>query len=349
MQKPKLLLIGPLPNIPANKIGGARVSFSYLVEYLKEQGEVFELINTKTYEQGWKKIINPIYFLIQFLRKIEKSDIVFLNVSQGGTQTLGPLCFIFTRILNKKFVFRPFGGSLKDYYVKYSKPQKWIFDNTILKADIFFLQTHELIQYFTALGGEGKILHLPTSRDEPQESLIPKSKAFKKRFVFMGHIKESKGLNDILEAIEQLDDSYTIHLYGPIKEAAYEALATAADSPYKGLLKKEEVHETLSQYDVLLLPTYFSGEGYPGAIIEGYSLGLPVIASRWKAIPEIVEENKTGLLVHPKSTEALVKAIQFFNQNNYSQFSIDARSHFLENFHSKNVVGKVMQSIQELK
>lgn len=344
--KYRILLIGPLPNLEANKIGGARVSFSELIHCFKKQNQDFQIINTKPFDTGWKRVLNPFYILTRFFNHIFRHDLVFLNVSQGGTKLLAPLLFLFCRLLNKKFVFRPFGGSLKAYYQRYSKLQKWIFKHSILKADLFFLQTQELVQYFSKMGGN--IQQLPTSRDQPDVSLTSQHNSYQKRFVFMGHIKPSKGIDHLLEAKDLLDNSYTIHLYGPIADEKYHALAQKQYSPYQGLLKKAEVLATLRQYDVLVLPTFFSGEGYPGAIIEAYSLGMPVIATEWKAIPEIVQHSQTGFLIAPQSTQALIEAMQSFDQTNYQQFSKQAQNYFSTTFDADIVVQRVITALHSL-
>lgn len=228
---------------------------------------------------------------------------------------------------------------MQEQYESYNRFQKWLFQKTILRADIFYLQTKALMHYFCQ--SQANIQQLPTSRGLPE---IQAKKDFKKRFIYLGHIKESKGVNLLEQAATQLDDSYTIHTYGPIYEEKYRTQL----STYQGLLGKEEVYQTLSQYDVLVLPTWFSGEGYPGAIIEAYSLGMPVIATHWKSIPEIVENQKTGLLIEPKSIEELLKAIQFFDQKNYRQFSQAAKDYFLANFEAGRVLGTVVHQIQQI-
>ena len=81
-------------------------------------------------------------------------------------------------------------------------------------------------------------------------------------------------------------------------------------------------------YDVLILPTYHEGEGYPGIILEAFSLGLPVISTNWNSIPEIVKHNENGLLVPIKDVDSLIKAILYFNQNNYQNFRTNAINSF---------------------
>lgn len=258
-------------------------------------------------------------------------------MSQGGTKWLAPLLFVLTKVFRKKFVFRPFGSWMQAQYESYNGFQKWLFQRTVIRADIFFLQTKALMHYFAQF--QANIQQLPTSRDLPK---IKKESNFQKCFIYLGHIKESKGIDLLEQAAKQLDTSYTIHAYGPIHKEKYRTQL----SIYQGLLAKEEVHQTLSQYDVLVLPTWFSGEGYPGAIIEAYSLGLPVITTLWKSIPEVVEDQRTGLLIPPKSLEGLISAIQYFNKDNYQEYAQEAKDYFLTHFESEKVLSKVIDQIQ---
>ncbi|MEL7222020.1 MAG: glycosyltransferase family 4 protein [Bacteroidota bacterium] len=339
-----ILLIGPLPKPAANKVGGARVSFQQLVTYMAEQSYNFQLIETQPYALGWKKVLNPLQLLLRFFAFIWKTDIVWLNVSQKGTRFLAPLLYCLTKLSGKQFVFRPFGSSLQDDFQRYGNLQQYWFKNTALKADILFLQTHQSIDFFRPLAKN--IQHLPTSRPAPK--VEEREPDFQKRFLFLGHIKSSKGIDEILAAQQQLDDNYQIHLYGPIMEDQYKQLFAADNTIYKGVVQRDQINAYLQAYDVLLLPTYFSGEGYPGAIIEAYSLGLPVIATQWRAIPEIVKDGQTGRLIEPKNIAALVEAIQSFDTENYPLFSLHAWQYFQERFVQEVVLKTTIKTVFQL-
>jgi glycosyltransferase involved in cell wall biosynthesis len=79
-----------------------------------------------------------------------------------------------------------------------------------------------------------------------------------------------------------------------------------------------------------MLPTFYKGEGYPGIIIEAYSLGIPVIATTLQGIQEITDKYQTGILVEPKNAHGLVAAIRYFDETNYADMSAAAYKKFDE-------------------
>ena len=51
-------------------------------------------------------------------------------------------------------------------------------------------------------------------------------------------------------------------------------------------------------------------EGFPTVLLEAMSYGLPIICSRIGGLPEIVEEEKTGLLYEPGNVDELADRIR---------------------------------------
>jgi len=65
----------------------------------------------------------------------------------------------------------------------------------------------------------------------------------------------------------------------------------------------------MRDYDALLFPTYWQGEGIPGVVLEAFQAGLPVITTDWRSIPELVDDS-CGILVPPRDVDALEAAMQ---------------------------------------
>lgn len=135
----------------------------------------------------------------------------------------------------------------------------------------------------------------------------PKRYASEKlRVVFMARVNKMKGLDwifELAEAIEEqhLQDRISITFYGPILEddKSYfeENVSRFSFMGYKGILEPKDIHETLSNYDVMLLPTHYYTEGLPGSVVDAYISGIPVIVTEWKHSQEFVEDGKSGFIV----------------------------------------------------
>jgi glycosyltransferase involved in cell wall biosynthesis len=76
---------------------------------------------------------------------------------------------------------------------------------------------------------------------------------------------------------------------------------------FHGLLGREPLGELFAAATVFALPTL--REAFGLSILEAMAFGLPVVASRIEAIPEIVADGETGLLVPPREATALAAAI----------------------------------------
>ena len=68
-----------------------------------------------------------------------------------------------------------------------------------------------------------------------------------------------------------------------------------------------EAYKYLKAFDIFVLPSV--KEGFPYAILEAMSAGLPIVATKMSGIPEIIKNNINGLLAPIKSPKALAKKI----------------------------------------
>jgi glycosyltransferase involved in cell wall biosynthesis len=68
-----------------------------------------------------------------------------------------------------------------------------------------------------------------------------------------------------------------------------------------------DVGEYVQAFDLLLFPS--RKEGFPYAILEAGYAGVPVIASAVGGIPEAIEDMKTGVLIHPRSSQEVARAL----------------------------------------
>jgi len=75
-----------------------------------------------------------------------------------------------------------------------------------------------------------------------------------------------------------------------------------------GFVPAERKNLALRNADMFCFPTYYLAEGQPANLIEALAFGLPIVTTRWRAIPEMLPENYPGL-VNPRSPDQIAKAL----------------------------------------
>jgi len=75
-----------------------------------------------------------------------------------------------------------------------------------------------------------------------------------------------------------------------------------------GRLSQQQLAEEYNRADVFVSPSLYEGFGLPAA--EAQACGTPVVATTAGALPEVVADGESGLLVAPGSTAALARAIE---------------------------------------
>ncbi len=115
---------------------------------------------------------------------------------------------------------------------------------------------------------------------------------------------------ELIGAAERLPPNVEVDVYGPLGGGLSESVFSGLRrTRYRGVLPPEEVPATMAGYDAFVLPTYHPGEGYPGVILEALAAGIPIVATRWRMVPELVDE-ESGLLVEPRDADDLFRAMQ---------------------------------------
>jgi glycosyltransferase involved in cell wall biosynthesis len=128
------------------------------------------------------------------------------------------------------------------------------------------------------------------------------------RVLFVGWVTVMKGCREILEVARQLPE-VDFALIGPIMADMQTHLERRpANVMLYGTLDHPEVLREMCASDVFLFPSFT--EGFPNAVLEAMSVGLPVVATRVGAIPEMIEDGKGGLLFEHADVPGLVRAIR---------------------------------------
>jgi len=258
--------------------------------------------------QGVRGVFRFLGLLLRAYRAARKADIVTLHCSTTAVHLVGLPMLCVARLARRPFMLRKFAGD--DHRERLGKLAAALAEWVLRRADRYLAQTKHLAALAEERGFT-QCTWFPTSRPTPPEDFAPRPPGgVCRNFVYVGRICEVKGIHTLIEAAAALPPDIHIDLYGPWYDDTERTVFDAVPNlNYCGELKPEEVLPTMARYDASLLPTHWQGEGYPGAVIESYLAGLPVIASDWQAIPEIVDSG-VGLLVPPRDPGALAAAMR---------------------------------------
>ena len=168
--------------------------------------------------------------------------------------------------------------------------------------------------------------------------------------LFFGLVRRYKGLENLLKAFSQVHEKFDVALLiaGDFVEGKekYETFIRDNNLSSKtyihaGYIKDEDVPLFFSASDILVQP-YLSFSGQSGVPPTAYYYSKPVIASKVGGLPEIVINNKTGLVID-SNTDELTNALSYLlnNPDKIEEFGNNGKE-FLENELSWNNIAHLM-------
>lgn len=208
------------------------------------------------------------------------------------------------------------------YWVIGGALAQWLRDNncdlkSYKKLKGIFVESPKMIQELEKLGIHGAV-HVPNFKRIEYQPSIDNRQYDKVKFVFLSRVHQEKGCSLIVESVKHLNDlgyhdKFSVDFFGPIDPEYPEFLSSIEkvdNISYKGFLKIDNNgYDTLAQYNMMLFPTFWHNEGFPGVIIDAFISGLPVLASDWHFNSDLIDDT-TGMIIPTNNQEALDNAMK---------------------------------------
>ena len=286
----KIIFIGPLGGgrMPKN---GASIKNFYIVKKIKELTNNLSIIDTERWKQN-PLILFRLFLTIIFNRKAK----YILSLNNNSAYRL---LAIFNYLPFKRCVFYwVIGGSIAEW-IQTGKVSRKVYN----VVNTFLVEGKSMVDTLSCCGFNNAI-YIPNFKKITFIPELPNRQGVFK-FIFLSRINPHKGCDYILSVVERLNEKYSdrfiVDFYGEVADE-YSSFLPRVESvkniDYKGFidLRENVNYNILAQYDAMLFPTFWHGEGFPGILVDAFVGGLPVIASDWHLNSDIITHGRTGFL-----------------------------------------------------
>jgi glycosyltransferase involved in cell wall biosynthesis len=134
------------------------------------------------------------------------------------------------------------------------------------------------------------------------------------RIAFMGQLGSRKGVPQLVAALGRLADEpnwcATLTGDGEIlaTRQAIELLGIGDRVSVPGWVSDAEHETVIGNADIFVLPSF--NENLPLSLVEAFAHGVAVVCTPVGAVPDVVKNERTGLLVEPNDIDGLTEAIR---------------------------------------
>ena len=303
----KILLISPTEK----GIGGVAQHVQGLSNFLINQNHKIDIISSEnTFTIPVKGLKNPSFMLSSFLktRTMKGNDIVHAHNI--------PAALAMKKAVGKKVLSLHgiYSQQITELHGKiYSNISKNYEEKALNWADSITAVSKEVCEYYSKFGFNVRYIPNAVNLDSfPKKSI----KKFQNQIIYAGRLSKEKGMDTLLEVAENLPAKYNLVIVGvgPVEEKVRKVAKSKTNIHYLGYQSKENTISLIRGSDLLIQPSIM--EGISSTLLEAMGCETCIIASNVGGNPEIIENNKTGVLVEPNNTEELVEKISYLLMEN---------------------------------
>lgn len=240
---------------------------------------------------------------------------------------------------NRNYLYKVYSDNMSkcDNFKIAFNNYKYLIHKTVAKRfgdEVKLADYHLVASSFSkgALEYEGiestRIFVVPYGVDE--DKFVPATRNYNEgilNILYVGEVNQRKGILQLLEAAKAIHQpNIKFNIVGDGVESypdlfkPYEQYVT-----FHGPAYFEKLLKHLEANHIFLFPSM--GDGFGLVLLEAMAAGLPIIASKNSAGPDLVNEGKNGFLIEPGNTDNLVKCIMwcYNNMDKLPEMSSNAR------------------------
>jgi glycosyltransferase involved in cell wall biosynthesis len=132
--------------------------------------------------------------------------------------------------------------------------------------------------------------------------------------LFVGRLSPEKGIETLISAWGRMKIPVPLVIVGdgPLRKSMEIEVASQyfCGVTFKGWLSRERTLAAMKEAAFMVMPSVWY-EGFPMSIVEAFACGTPVLCSRLGGMPEIVDDERTGLHFNSGDSEDLARKVEW--------------------------------------
>ena len=167
--------------------------------------------------------------------------------------------------------------------------------------------------------------------------------------IYLGRLEEYKGIRELIAGFSKVAEKFPeakLHIYGTGPLSDFCQKHSNSQIIYHGFT--DEPLKKISEAEIFILPSYI--EGLSLSLIDATMLSKAIIATNIDGNPEVVEDQRNGLLIPAKDSDALARAIEklLSNPKLVEKFGHQSRLKYLQEFdYEKTIHEKLIPLLNE--
>lgn len=271
---------------------------------------------------GWGKVIQLFRLILRiFVARFRlKPDVLYYPPAGPNLVPFlrDAVILIAVRWMFSRTVFHFHAAGLPDLYARLPFPLKGIFRAAYNRPDVAISISTGGLRDARFLRARATRL-VPNGIPDVEVTRPVRGRTDVPTILFLAMVCEEKGVGVVIDACKRLRAadvpfrcvvagraSSEDELCGLRDRAAELGDALTFVGPVTGTAK----WALFAEADVFCFPTYYASESFGLVVVEAMMAGLPVVASDWRAIPEIVVDGETGFVVPVKDVEATANKLR---------------------------------------
>lgn len=322
-----VLLVGPLS--PPPRLGGVENGVALLLASRLAPLVNMDLFNTARTPDPRRRLHRKLAFQLSMYLRFAmtllraRPRIVHVKTSSGVNFYQNALYVLIARILGRRAILQLHSGHFPSFYRDRSALGRWIVRRALRWPNTLMALSETWARLLEGIRGPGRVSVVPNALDvetfgrtRPDRTRfgIPSGKV---AVLFVGtrdrRMDEEKGLSLLVEAFASARAQHPellLVLAGPAcSQRDFSARLGARGDGWLtvGVLSADAKAAIYRSADIFVLPSF--AENMPNTLLEAMAAGVPAVATRVGAIPEMITDGADGLLVARGDLRELIDGI----------------------------------------